>query len=421
MRKRKDHRFTLNVVSLVLAGGWLLLVGQTLDPSIDDFERYWQAAVDLRQAGDPYVTRADYFYPPFFVYLMQPFGYLGHQQGQWVWFGLNVLALGGFLALSIRLSRAELPRRFWGVVALGMVVAPPTRLTLQLGQISLVLALAVVGIAALEHRAALLSGLLLALASLVRLNPAFLGIYYLLRRPRSVAWWSIGMGVALVVLSLLVYGPTHYANYLDTIVRRNVDRQGAYPYAAEHNISLFGFWSRMLTLNRHAVPLLDAPLLAYLLTALLSLGVVGLCLWVGRREPGSDGALLGFGVWVCGMMLLLPTNGYYNLVILLLPLLAVVRHLEQHRTPRTPWVRAWLVLATALIWVPPGWTSAHPWLYASLHTGWGLLALTPSFYGVLIFMGLLAVLAQGGASPRAGCGGRESVVGGEERRANIPP
>lgn len=403
----KDRRSILNAVALALACGWLLLVSQTLDPAIDDFERYWQAAVDLRQAGDPYVTRADYFYPPFFVYLMQPFGSLEHEQGQWVWFGVNCVALGGFIALCIRLSRSELARHFWGVVALGMAVAPPTRLTLQLGQISLVLALAVAGMVVLERRYAPLSGLLLALASLVRLNPAFLGLYYFLRRPRSVAWWSIGMGVALVALSLLVYGPTHYESYFDTIVRSNVDRQGAYPYAADHNISLFGFWSRMFTLNRHAVPLLDAPLLAYLLTALSSLGVLGLCLWVGRREPGSGGALPGFGVWLCGMMLLLPTNGYYNLVILLLPLLAVVRHLEHphpSRASQTSRVRVWLVLAAALVCVPPGWTSAHPWLHTSLHTGWGLFALTPSFYGVLALMGLFAVLARGEGAPGSGTG-----------------
>lgn len=387
-----SRRSLLNRGALFLALCWLILVGLTLDPAVDDFERYWQAAVDLHRYGDPYVTRADFFYPPFFVYLVQPFGLVRHQQGQWIWFVLNSATLAGFVALAIRLSRSLLARRFWGVVALLVVVAPPTRLSLQLGQVSIMVALLVAGCFALARHRPPLAGLLLALASLARLNPALLGLYYLLRRPRRVAWWSIGIGVGLLALSVVLYGMAHYETYFQSIVQRNINREGAYPYAAAHNISLFGFWSRMFTESHHAIPLTDLPLLAHALTLAMSLGVLAICFVVGRRDDADDGSdLLEFGVWICAMMLLLPTNGYYNLVILLLPLLAMVRALEVHPDRR---LRAWLVVAVALACIPPGWSRGHPWLYEAAHTGWGLLVLTPSFYGLLLCMVLLVLLAR---------------------------
>lgn len=382
----------LNRGSLILGGVWLVLVWQTLDPKIDDFKRYWQAAVDLFQYGDPYVTRQDYFYPPFFVYLIQPFALLTHKQGQSLWFVLNVLVLGGFIALSIKLSGSRLAHRYWGIVVVGVLIAPPTRLSLQLGQVSILVALLVTGCFALAAKRAPLAGLLLSVASLIRLNPAFLGLAYLLRPPRRVAWWAAGNGVVLVVLSLLLYSFGPYLSYYQTIVHTNIQLQGDYPYAAAHNISLFGFWFRLLAASNHAIPPIDAPMLARLLVVATGIAVLGVCLLVGHREsPPTPPALLTFGVWLCGMMLLWPTNGYYNLVILLLPLLTIVQLLEEH-PDRV--VRVWLIVATALVCIPPGWTKAHPSLYTTMHTGWWLLLLTPSFYGLCLWMGLLAWLAQ---------------------------
>lgn len=404
----KTHTI-LNRGSLILAGVWLVLVWQTLDPKVDDFERYWQAAVDLLQYGDPYVTRQDYFYPPFFVYLIQPFALLTHEQGQSLWFVLNVLVLGGFIALSIKLSGSHLAHRFWGIVVASMLIAPPTRISLQLGQVSMLVALLVAGCFTLAAKRAPLAGMLLAVASLIRLNPAFLGLAYLLRPPRRVAWWAAGSGVVLVMLSLLLYGPGPYQSYYQTIVHANIQQQGAYPYAAEHNISLFGFWFRLLATSSYAIPPIDAPMLARLLVVATGIGVLGVCLWVGHRQSPPTHALLTFGVWVCGMMLLWPTNGYYNLVILLLPLLAVMRFLEQH-PDRT--VRAWLIVATALVCIPPGWSSVTPTLYTTMHTGWWLILLTPSFYGLCLWMGLLAWLAQRSKQISPSLGGRE---GKEER------
>jgi hypothetical protein len=397
----------VNSVALALALLWLVLIGLTLTPHVDDFKWYWQAGRSFAETGDPYRYKEDptvgmapqpapdpkdkiapvfaYGYPPLFAYAMQPFSLLDYRTAQWIWFGLNMLLLGGLIALCMQLSGSALARRYWGILILIMLVAPPTRLSLQLGQVSILLAVMLVGCLALERRP-YLAGLLLAGASWIKLTPIAIGMRYALQRPRSVLWWTIIAGVALLALSLLAYGIAPYQYFYDSIVLGRV-----YPYAAEHNISFYGFWSRLLAHSLYAVPLVDAPTLARTLTVLSSLATLGLCLWATRAPSDQLGKQIVFCMWLCAMQLLSPSNGYYSLVALLLPLLVVLRYLEQRPDRR---VRLWLILGTALACIPPTWSDWQPVLYNSVHVGWGVLVLTPSLYGLLIYTFLLAWLAR---------------------------
>jgi len=201
-----------------------------------------------------------------------------------------------------------------------------------------------------------------------------------------VLWWSIIAGILIVGLSVVAYGITPYISYLQRL------RASSYhPYAAEFNTSLYGFWSRLFVPNHFGVPVADLPLLATILTALTGLGVLGLCLWTGADAADDLEAQLQHGVWLCAMMLLSPLNGIYNLVLLLLPLLVILRYLEQHPDRG---VRNWLIVATALICVRPLWSEWSPALDNFVHIGWGLLLLAPPFYGLLIYLVLLALLAR---------------------------
>jgi hypothetical protein len=393
----------LNVGSLALALCWLALIASTLTTHVDDFKLYWHAAVNLRQLGDPYATTPEpgtlvlppvesggtligpYMYPPLLAYLVQPLAALDLYQAQRVWFAINCLALGMLIRLAIQVSGSDLAHRHWGVVVLGTVLAPPTRLSLQLGQVSILMALLLVAAFALRRRAAPISGALLALATLIKLYPGFLGLFYSSRRSRTVAWWGLAAGALLLALSAMIYGLAPYQNYLHKNVQSNF-----YPYAAEFNISLVGFWDRLLAASSYAQPLATWPGLARALAALCSIGVVGVCLRAGRDAADEPTHLLQYSAWLCGMLLLSPINGYYNLVLLLLPLLAALSHLERH-----PYRQAthWLILAGALICIPPGWTQARPALYDALHRGPGLFLLTPAIYGLAIYLGLLAFLA----------------------------
>jgi hypothetical protein len=400
MRRRAGP---INRIALALAIGWLMLIGLTLTPEVDDFRQFRRGAIDLLQAGDPYATRADlaaeaqrqpgtvdesgergFKYPPLFAYLFQPFGLLDHRLGQVLWFGINVLMLGALIALCIRMSGSLLARRYWGVVVLGTVLAPPTRLSLQLGQVSILMALLLVGAGLLARRRPWLAGLLLTLASIIKLYPALLGVYFLLRGPRRVAWWSLAWVIALVALFLPIYGFQHYRTFAEVVILSS-----NHPYTAEFNLSLNAFWYRIFTPSPYAVPLLDAPLLARGLTILSSLVVLCVCLLARRRGDDDESRLLEYSLWLCAMLILSPINGSYNLLLLLLPLLVILGRLERAPDRRT---RNWLIAGAALACWPPAWSDGLPAVYNAVHVGWGTLALTPAFYGLVIWVGLLAWL-----------------------------
>jgi hypothetical protein len=392
------------MIALVLALLWLLVIGLTLTPQVDDFKWYWQGAHSFLITGDPYQLKDDpagpivaqsptdldngtilYSYPPLFAYALQPLGWLDYRTAQWIWFGLNTLLLAGLIALCVQLSGSALARRCWGILTLIMLVAPPTRLSLQLGQVSILIAVMLIGCLALERRP-YLAGLLLASASWIKLTPILVGMRYALRRPRGVLWWTIVAGLVLLALALLAYGIAPFQHFLNSVVLGR-----AYPYAAEHNISFYGFWSRLLARSLYAVPLLDAPALAQTMTLCSSLATLGLCIWATRAPSDRLGNQIVFCLWLCAMQLLSPSNGYYSLVALLLPLLVILRYLEQRPDRR---VRLWLIVGTALACVPPTWSDWQPALYNTVHTGWGLLVLTPSLYGLLLYTILLARLAR---------------------------
>lgn len=391
-------RRRVNRAAAGLALLWLLLLALTLTPEVDDFKQFWQASVYARQSGDPYAgtpdCRADparceeqlgtigYFNPPILAYLLLPLSLLGQVPAQYLWFGLNCLALAGLLWLSLRQSEARAARAWWGALVLGALLAPPTRLSLQLGQLSIVLALMLVASLALAPRRPLSAGGLLALAGMVKLYPFAVGAAHLLRRE-----WRVLLGAAAAVLllgaaTLAAYGPSPYQHYLERVLLGNF-----YPYAAEHNISLFGFWRRLLSQSRYAVPLAHQPGLASALTALSALVLLGVCLRAGRGTDSPHGARIQQSLWLCATLLLSPANGYYNLVLLMFPLLVLLRELELRPDRR---LRNGLLLATALVCIPPTWTDGIAPLYHSLHVAWGLLLLTPSLYGLLMYVWLLA-------------------------------
>ncbi len=393
----EPRRRLLNRAALLLALLWLLALVLTTSPD-SDYQYYWSGARAFLEYGDSYrlhpdipaaalpaddPSRAMYLYPPVFAYLAQPLALLDYPSSLWVWFALNVVFLVGFVWLCVRVSGLALARQLWGPLALVALLIPPTRLSLQLGQLSLLVALMLTAALALEHRPRL-AGALLAMVSWFKLYPALLGLHFLIGRRYALLRWSLAAGLAIGAISLLLFGPEPYRRFADSVL------QGfRYPYAAEHNISLFGFWSRLLTDNLYTRAPLDLPGLALGLSAASSLALLGWCTLASRRAgPQADQRLL-FCLWLCVMMLLTPSNGYYNLVLALLPLLLMLRALEQRPDPRA---RAWLAAGSGLLCIPPTWTDGLPLLYNGLHVGWGILALTPSLYGLLIYVWLLARL-----------------------------
>lgn len=367
---------------LMLAGLVLGASFVTLTPKHNDFQIYYEAAHSVQQTGNPYTQAPAYIYPPLLAYLIQPIAVLPPFTAQRLWFAINTALLGVLLAISLKQCAAPAIQARWGLVVFAVVLAPPTILCLQLGQLGIVMAVLLIAIYSMRQRTMAVS-FVFAVACLLKLYPALLGVFFLRRRSWSVLVGGSMAAFGIVLVHIALAGSEPYQRYLSNPFPRS-----AFPAEAEFNISLYGFWFRLLTTNAYAISVMHFPFLAILLTCLTSVAIVGIGLWLTMHAQAVDEALI-FSLWLTVICLVAPINGYYNLSLMLVPVLALLRHLRKRPSPRLSQA---LLVATLLLMIPPNWNTSVEWLYTSVHSGWGVLVLTPSLYGMLIYYSILVVV-----------------------------
>jgi hypothetical protein len=260
---------------------------------------------------------------------------------------------------------------------------PFSRLNLQLGQISIFIGLGVVGAFVYAGVRPWLAGLLLSLVMWVRIFPGLLLLPLFKRGFWGSIIWTGVWGVGILGLSLGIYGIAPFQSFLQLASAPPIP----YPFAAEHNISIYGMLVRLFSTTPFtAAPILEASWLITPLFLISSVCIIFICYWFDQRIEGVDDFTY-LGLWLCGMMLISSTNGVYTLVLLLVPFLSILASYEQK--PRSQLFAA-LCACTALIAIPTGWSKLHPEWYVFTHTGWGLLLLTPALYGLVGYMLLLS-------------------------------
>jgi hypothetical protein len=368
---------------VIVAIIWLSLIAGQINPGGNDLAFYRRAAEDVIQTGNPYTRLVGYVYPPFLAYLLQPITLLPTVQAQYLWFGLNTLFCAVFFWLSITLSGSLIARQYWALMLLGLAFFPPLWINLQIGQVGGLIAFLLLTTLWFGERRPAAAGFFLAVAIHIKLYPGLLALHYALYRPRAVALWTVVLTITLFLLTVAVYGLQPYVDYVTLALPDE-----AVPLAAEYNVSPLGLWSRLLSLTRYSIPLGHYPRLAQALTLLTNLMTVALCLWV-QAPADKLSRQLHTSIWLCALMLLAPVNGYYNLLLLFFPFLVIVRYLEWYADRDALY---WLLLATLLVWLPSSLTNWHAGVHQALHTGWGVLLLTPALYGQYIYLLLLVVL-----------------------------
>ena len=229
-----------HLLALLGAAAALYLLVQTRSFCSDvlqlDLSAYVSAAEAVRFGLDPYRTHPDhlppvwdgtsvythsrFLYPPLVADLFLPFTLLPYALAKWIFSALSLGALVGAVLLAWRNTRPAAAgrerERLWLLLAF-LFSAYPVLTLLERGQVdALTLLLLVVAWspAMRRSRPGLASGLLLALATLLKLNAAYFVAFWALRR-----WWrgvlGFGLGAAaLVLLSAAIDGPSALRAYL---------------------------------------------------------------------------------------------------------------------------------------------------------------------------------------------------------------
>ncbi len=403
----------LPLLLIVGIGYALFSFGTYLTPTLlsegqpQDFTSYYIAArrllahqplYDLAQVvREPFTV---YKYPPFFALLLTPIAHLPIPQALGIWtlinLGFLIVGLWALLRAHGRRLREAAPST---LALLGLVLLfDPLRETLSSGQMEV----ALFGLVALSYWALRTgrpgwAGLPLAVAVLLKLYPGVLLLYLLLRREwRALASFA-GVTLVLVLGSLPFTGIEPWQVFLTGVLPHN----GGVTAWIE-NQTFGGFVARLLTDRIELEPFPSSPAgTAQLLTAVVivwAVAILGMTAYAVRRgaPPQSMHYALGFAIFTCVSVLVLPAAWYHYVTMMIMPLGIVLFSLEDAGAgwwaAQPPTTARWLaVIGAAAVLLTFG-TYWVVWPGANLG-GWWKLVLSYKFYGmVLLWLACLWLL-----------------------------
>lgn len=337
-------------------------------------------------------------HPPASVLLALPLAFLGYPEAFLVW---NLLSLG-MLVVSAGLIARELGPPWPGAgLAVGVAVAllaSPLFAQVLHAQVNLFLLLLITLAWRASRREAWgVAGMLLGTAAAVKLMPAYLFLYLLVRR----RWLGIvAGGLAFGLWNLVawwLFGTQAFEEYQRFLL----------PHLGEYrsdwlNASLAGFSNRLFDVGSagaQVTPLWPAPWLAkgvWLLGAVVFTGLAG---WAGARAATARQRDAAFGLTITAMLLVSPFTWEHYLLLLLLPLWLVAQEpMGKGMALAFALVLVGLWVNPAFFWewsVPPGFGKvvAQPWQVLTL--------IGVKFYAVLGLFVLqgIGLIRQGRVSP----------------------
>lgn len=437
----------LLLILAILFGAQVVNRSAFLRLRMTDAGVFFRAAWALREGRDIYRTPDDrgwhYLYPSLFAIAMAPLadppsgeprdGYLPYPVSITLWTALNMALLwlaSHWLASAIEesspLTGPRGPPRFsrwwWGarvIPILFCLIAAGS--TLSRGQVNILLLLSISGAAlAFVRGQSARAGLWLALAAVLKVFPAFLLLYPLVRRDwRCLAGFAIGSAVGMLIIPSIVLGPSQmWALNLDWVQRVilpafGIERLGDladefHGMEATDNQSFKAVLHSWLHLGEDAPP---APspwtrLAHFALGGAFTLATLlaaGLHKGSPRPRPPRDSGertVLTLGLLCCVSLMLTPVV-HLHYFILAMPLIAALVIPRMHASPtgELP-ARVWLLAAayTAINLVP-----RLPWFAETRHLGVATIA------NIALWAIGFAALRGSDPSPPAGEGGRAAA------------
>jgi hypothetical protein len=229
-------------------------------------------------------------------------------------------------------------------------------------------------------------GIALGLMLALKTAGVFLWLLLILQRRWRALAWAIGTAALLALISLPLVGVDAWLTYIG-----EVSYFSGQPFLAvtayQTPTSLF---SHLFTYDAqwNPMPLVDAPLLASLLTWGSLLGLTAVSMVVGlRRKAERQQDDLTFAVFAIACVLIVPLALDYHFMLMLLPILILVA-----QDWRMPGSKVVLVAGVTLV------GATIDFRQPSLSAGWWALLAYPKLYGALVLLGLAVWRA--GASRR---------------------
>ena len=301
-------------------------------------------------------------FPPPAALVMLPLGGLPPLTAKRVWTAVNLAALLILLLLLGRLSGVP----FSGGLFLAALSGLALRNNFLFGQFYILLALSIAAALFLRQKGhSTMAGVLLGMATAIKLYPAPFLMYFLLRRDwRAASGFLLGLG-GMLALSVAALGWEHHVFFFTVVLPRSLAGLTDNPFhpGLQSATSLLRrLFVAEPTLNPE--PWLSWPLAFHFLRSVFLLGTMTLLLTRLRRRDDAAHVSL----FVLALLVVSPVILSYHVVLALIPV---------------------------LIWVPRSWREGHRWPALAVLSFY-VLACSPAVYvwpeAYLRFWALLGLL-----------------------------
>jgi Glycosyltransferase family 87 len=294
---------------------------------------------------DPFCLRVEFnAHPPSSIVVMIPWAILDYRAALLGW---NLLSLGMLLASLETIRRSlEVPLtvELIAPAVIFLLLSRPLLMQLFHGQWNLVLLLLVTGVWAAERSGRpAWAGVLLGVATAIKLFPGFLFLYLLVRRQWSAVIEGALAFAMLTGLTAALLGPEVYRVYFEELLPKLAPVRSSW-----YNASLVGFWTRLFdpaTAEVHVLPLWRNGMVLRGAVLLSGLFVIMTVTRAIRSADTRDALDHAFGLTVTGMLLVSPITWDHSLLLLLLPISFLL-----HDPPPSEVAKVLLVVSLGAIW-----------------------------------------------------------------------
>ena len=273
-----------------------------------DFSIFYYSTVDFMRGINPYTDihlYTVYNYPPLTNTLYLPLVLLPYHVSQALFIMLSFISVFIIVYFSMKLSQLKLNFEMYITVVSLVLLSFPTKFTLTLGQINLIILLLITtAFYFFKKNKDMHSGIFLGIATLIKIFPCFLILFFIKEKKwKTVFSFIITVGVG-IGLTLLFFSPSLIISYFESVAGNLFLQGGEMSYFDQ-------------SLNSFLLRLSVASDVRLLLRIIFTLTSVFLFLIAKNKS------LSYFGL-IFSVLLFLPSFAWFHHYVILIPLLIIL-------------------------------------------------------------------------------------------------
>lgn len=338
----KNRRIKLLIATTVVGmlGYFLyMLFGFAYRPHGYDFTSYLLSTNALLENTNPYLTgsRFSYMYPLFFLILMIPFEWMPYWLANLTWYFLNIFFLALIVYFSVHFASNYIGKKFneliFSSVLVCLILVPIIQNNLLNGQVNfLVLLFCLLFFKNFNEGKNIQSAIFLSMAISIKLVPAILLLYLLLRKEFKILSFSALFTLTFCMLPVIIVGSEiidlykHYFHsfLLPKLVSGEIETR-------QHIIFSFaGMVKQIFAGGKYFFPIWVLSNIAVLLPILYSER-----LGYELKKKGNNLNFLIFNQYLIAILLISPKSETHHL-IWFLPLVIIFTDKVLHSPKLTP-------------------------------------------------------------------------------------